>query len=90
MADGLRTLHVVTRDETIRASARAASAALEEAGLTFLSAETAYVPQNTIAVESQEDAKKILRLIDDLEENDDVQNVYANYDMPEEWLAEGA
>jgi len=62
--------------------------ALEEKGLSILSAETGYVPQNSVKVESKEDATKILKLIDLLEENDDVQNVYANYDIPSEWIDE--
>ena len=63
-------------------------AALEEAGLAFLSAELAYVPQNRVTIESKEDAAKVLRVIAALEENEDVQNVYANYDMPAEWVEE--
>ncbi len=59
---------------------------LEERGLAFLSAELGYLPQNTVAVESQADARKILRLIESLEDNDDVQSVHANYDIPDEWL----
>lgn len=62
--------------------------ALEGAGLVMLSAETGYMPQNTIQVEDREDAKKILKLIDRLEDNDDVQSVYANFEMPDEWLEE--
>ena len=61
---------------------------LEGAELTFVSAETGYVPQNTIAVASKDDAKKIMRLISELEDNDDVQNVYANFDIPSEWFDE--
>lgn len=62
--------------------------ALDEAGVTLSSAETGYVPQNTMKIESKDDAQKILKLIDALEDNEDVQNVYANYDIPDEWLAE--
>ena len=62
--------------------------ALDEAGMVMSSAETGYVPQNTVKVESQEDAAKILKLLDALEDNDDVQNVYANYDIADEWLEE--
>ena len=58
------------------------------AGVKLISAELAYVPQNRIPVAEREDARKILKLIETLEDNDDVQNVYANYDMPAEWLAE--
>lgn len=61
---------------------------LEGKGFEFLSAELAYVPQNTVEVADKDDAKKILRLIDDLEDNDDVQNVYANFDIPDEWIEE--
>ncbi len=62
--------------------------ALGSHGLEFLSAETGYVPQNTVKIESKSDAEKILKLIDLLEDNEDVQNVYANYEIPDEWLAE--
>jgi len=63
-------------------------AALEERGLAFLSAETGYVPQTTVKIESKEDAQRLLALIALLEDNDDVQNVYSNYEMPDEWLEE--
>ena len=62
--------------------------ALEGAGLTFLSAATGYVPQNSVAVPSKDEAEKLFKLIAALEDNDDVQDVYANYDMPDEWVAE--
>ena len=62
--------------------------ALETAGLTFISAETGYVPQNLVAVSDKTEAGKVLRLINFLDENDDVQNVYANYDIPDEWIEE--
>ena len=62
--------------------------ALESAGAVIASAETGYVPQSTVPVDSKPDAARVLRLLDALEENDDVQNVYANYDIPDEWLAE--
>jgi len=61
---------------------------LEGAGLTVVSAETGYVPQNTVEVEDKEAAAKLLKLIDALEDNDDVQSVFSNYDMPEEWFEE--
>ncbi|MFT7680376.1 MAG: YebC/PmpR family DNA-binding regulatory protein [Planctomycetota bacterium] len=62
--------------------------ALEAAGLSLLSSETGYMPQNTMKVEDKKDAERILKLIDTLEDNDDVQNVYANYDIPDEWMEE--
>jgi YebC/PmpR family DNA-binding regulatory protein len=61
---------------------------LEKQGFEFVSAETGYVPQTSVQVASKEDAAKILRLLGALEENEDVQNVYANYEMPSEWLDE--
>ena len=61
---------------------------LEGTGLKFLSAETGYVPQSTIAISSKDDAAKVMKLIGFLEDNEDVQNVYANYDIPDEWLEE--
>jgi YebC/PmpR family DNA-binding regulatory protein len=62
--------------------------ALEAAGAKIESAETGYVPQNTVAVADKEAAGKILKLLELLEDNDDVQNVYANYDMPDAWYEE--
>ena len=44
------------------------------------------LPKTTVAIEDEATAKKILRLIDALEENDDVQDVYANFDIPEHVL----
>ena len=58
-------------------------AALEAAGITFESAELTMLPKTTVAVENESTAKKLLRLMDALEENDDVQAVYANFDIPE-------
>lgn len=62
--------------------------ALEAAGLKLLSAETAHVPLSRVELADKEDARRVLRLIDALEENEDVQNVYSNHEIPEEWLAE--
>ncbi len=57
--------------------------ALEEAGVTVESADLTMLPSATIALESETDARKVLKLIDALEDNDDVQAVYANFDIPE-------
>jgi YebC/PmpR family DNA-binding regulatory protein len=56
---------------------------LEEAGLAFSSAELTMIPKTTVALD-EADARKTLRLLDALEENDDVQEVYANFDIPDE------
>jgi YebC/PmpR family DNA-binding regulatory protein len=60
--------------------------AVEGAGFEIESAELTMLPKTTVAVEDESEAKKILRLMDQLEENDDVQEVYANFDIPERVL----
>ena len=60
--------------------------ALEAAGVEFFSAEISMMPQTTIPVDGGE-AKQVLNLIEALEDLDDVQNVYANFDIPEEVMA---
>ena len=57
---------------------------LEQQGLTFLSAEVQKIPQNTVAVTDPDTILKIQKMLDLLEENDDVQNVFHNADLPEE------
>ena len=60
--------------------------AVEAAGFAIESAELTMIPKTTIEVADESAAKKILRLIDSLEDNDDVQDVYANFDIPERVL----
>jgi YebC/PmpR family DNA-binding regulatory protein len=57
--------------------------ALEAAGVKVASAELTMVPTSTIALESEADARKVLRVVDALEDHDDVQAVYANFDIPD-------
>ena len=57
---------------------------LEKQGLTFLSAEVAKIPQNTVSVTDPDTVLKIQKMLDLLEENDDVQNVFHNADLPDE------
>jgi YebC/PmpR family DNA-binding regulatory protein len=61
-------------------------AAVEAAGFTVDSAEVTMLPKTTVEVDDESAAKKIVRLMDALEENDDVQDVYANFDIPERVL----
>lgn len=56
-----------------------------KAGLKILRAEVTYLPNNTVRVESDE-ARQLLRLLDQLEDLDDVQKVYSNFDIPDEIL----
>ena len=57
--------------------------ALAAAGIAFESAEVTMLPKTTIRIEDETAAKKLLRLMDALDENDDVQDVYSNFDIPE-------
>ena len=57
---------------------------LEKQGITFLSAEVAKIPQNTVTVTDPDTVLKIRKMLDLLEENDDVQNVFHNADLPDE------
>ena len=54
--------------------------ALEKLGVSFLSAQVEMVPQNTVKLTDEEALKKMQRLLDALEDNDDVQNVWHNWD----------
>jgi YebC/PmpR family DNA-binding regulatory protein len=63
----------------------AARSALEAKGAPVIEAEVTFVPQSTVRV-GDKDAPAVLRLIEALEESDDVQSVYANYDIPDEVL----
>jgi YebC/PmpR family DNA-binding regulatory protein len=60
--------------------------ALRGAGFELFSAELTMLPQSTIPVDGGE-AKKVLQMIEALEDLEDVQNVYANFDIPEEVMA---
>ncbi len=64
--------------------------AVTQAGLEYTSAEITMLPKNTVRVEDSKEAGRILRLMDALEDNDDVQQVYANFDIPDEILQEAA
>jgi YebC/PmpR family DNA-binding regulatory protein len=60
--------------------------AIEAAGIAVESAELMMIPKTTVAVEEESAAKKLIRLIEALEDNDDVQDVSANFDIPEQVL----
>ncbi|HEY2778041.1 MAG TPA: YebC/PmpR family DNA-binding transcriptional regulator [Gaiellaceae bacterium] len=60
--------------------------AVEAAGFAVESAELMLVPKTTVAVDDETKARQLMRLVDALEENDDVQDVYANFDIPEQVL----
>lgn len=58
--------------------------ALSEKGYEFVSADVSMVPATYSKIEDEESVIKMQKLLDILEDNDDVQNVYHNWDMPEE------
>ena len=70
---------------TAPAEMEAVRDALQKAGVPVSEAQVTYVPQSTVRVEGK-DAASVVRLIEALEELDDVQSVYANYDIPDEVL----
>ncbi len=57
--------------------------ALEDAGIAYDSADLTMLASQTVPLDNETDARKVLRLIDGLEDLDDVQNVYANFDIPD-------
>jgi YebC/PmpR family DNA-binding regulatory protein len=61
--------------------------ALQDAGIDYDSAEAQFVPSTQIELDA-DGARKIFKLIDALEDSDDVQNVYANFDVPDDVMAE--
>ncbi|HXG15126.1 MAG TPA: YebC/PmpR family DNA-binding transcriptional regulator [Calidithermus sp.] len=82
-ASDVRRVEKVFEVTTAPGEMDAVRAALERRGVPVLSAEVTFVPQSTVRVEGK-DAPQVLRLIEALEELDDVQAVYANYDIPDE------
>ena len=61
--------------------------ALDEAGIAFRSSDLTMLASQTVPLGDAAAAKSVLRVIDGLEEHDDVQNVYANFDIPDDVLA---
>ncbi|HEY3010839.1 MAG TPA: YebC/PmpR family DNA-binding transcriptional regulator [Micromonosporaceae bacterium] len=61
--------------------------ALQDAGVDYDSAETSLVPSMTVPID-EDAARKVFKLIDALEDCDDVQNIYANFDVSDEVLAQ--
>jgi YebC/PmpR family DNA-binding regulatory protein len=64
--------------------------ALEAAGLDVVSADSTMVSDNLVPVTSVEDAKKVLRIMEAIEDNDDVQDVYSNFDIADELMEAAA
>ena len=75
---------LITTDPSDTAAVREA---LEGAGVKVLSSDLILVAQNQVPVTDEADVKKVLRLMEALDDLDDVQNVYANFDISDELLA---
>lgn len=86
-ADDLRDEGDVWKIQTAMADFNAVREAFEAAGLEMISAELNQVPQTTMEVDL-ETARKLLRFIELLEDNDDVQNVYSDADISDEIMAQ--
>lgn len=74
------TYKVITSPENFQAVVEG----LEAAGFTSQSADLSRIPQNTVEVTDEKTAEQILKLLDKLEEHDDVQNVYSNFDISDD------
>jgi YebC/PmpR family DNA-binding regulatory protein len=84
-AEDIRTendaFEVITQPEQLQSVRQA----LVDAGINVTEAEVAMLPRNTVMLGAKE-AAQVLRLVDMLEDHDDVQHVYANFDIPDEIL----
>ena len=83
LADAGDQWEIVTEPEALRAVRKA----LEDAGVPVSSAGLTMIPQNTVPVGADK-AASVLRLVEALEDLEDVQAVHANFDIPDEILAE--
>ncbi|MEE8228559.1 MAG: YebC/PmpR family DNA-binding transcriptional regulator [candidate division NC10 bacterium] len=79
---GERTYEIVTDLKDFKA----VQTALEQASFPIEQAEITMMPQSTVCIEGKV-AEQVLRLMDGMEDHDDVQHVYANFDIPEEIMA---
>lgn len=60
--------------------------ALEESGVEFIEASLTMIPQNTVEITEEKPAKALLKLLESLEDHDDVQSVHANFDIDEAFM----
>ena len=82
MIDDGEIFQVVTAIEEFNAVREA----LEKAGVAFVEASLTMIPKNTIEVAEEKTAISLMKLIDNLEDFDDVQKVHANFDIPDELM----
>ena len=89
-ADDIQTEDDVYEVTTSPGDFLAVRQSLEDSGLKFVEAELTMIPKNTVRVESNKEAGQILRMMDALDDLDDVQNTFANFDIPEDILEAAA
>jgi YebC/PmpR family DNA-binding regulatory protein len=82
-ADDVETEESSYRVTSAPESLHAVREALEAAGFAIESAESTMVAKTSVEIEDEAVARKVVRMMDELEENDDVQDVYSNFDIPE-------
>ena len=82
-ADDVRDQGTEWEVVTEPAAFEAVKRAIDQKGWKYLEARVGMIPQNTIKLEAGK-AEQMLRLMEKLEDNDDVQNVYANFDISDE------
>ena len=85
-ADDVQDLGETWQVTTPPTELHAVRTAIEGAGISVKSSDLTMIPTTTVALDSEPAAKSVLRLIDALEEHDDVEAVYANFDIPDSVL----
>ena len=71
---------------TASADLHAVRVALDDAGIAVTSSDLTMLPTSTVALSEESAARAVLRVVDALEDHDDVQNVFANFDIPDDVL----
>jgi YebC/PmpR family DNA-binding regulatory protein len=85
-ADDIESEESSYRVTTAPESLHTVREALQSVGMPIESAESTMVPKTSVSIEDEAVARKVVRMMDELEENDDVQEVYSNFDIPERVL----
>jgi YebC/PmpR family DNA-binding regulatory protein len=87
-AEDIEDLDGLWRVTCAASDTQALRSALEEAGIEVVESDTMMMPSNTVPVTANADAGAVLRLVDLLDDHEDVQDIYSNVDIPDEVLAE--
>lgn len=85
-ADDIETVDDVYEVKTTPDAIEDVKSALEAKEIKIESAQVTMIPQNSVNIDDEGAARKMLKLMDTLEDQDDVQNVYANFDIPDKIL----